>query len=200
MARKTPEESEQTRLKLMEAGMRMFAKYGYAYSTLDDIAQCAGLSRGAVYWHFKGKGELLQSILGASVFPLEAFFVPGADLAQGFEHFAKALHDTLAIQCHRDLCTILLKEGELGAPQCPVVMRWRAAQENLGAQLKLLLAAQNHYPVHRTLAEFEALVHLMELSITGLLVEALHSTQTPEQIIGPFVQTLKELAGGVGVA
>jgi AcrR family transcriptional regulator len=61
MARKTVEETEQTRIKLIAAGTRMFAKYGYAYSTLDDIAKCAGLSRGAVYWHFKGKGNLLLS-------------------------------------------------------------------------------------------------------------------------------------------
>ncbi|MQU06917.1 TetR family transcriptional regulator [Pseudomonas helleri] len=53
MARKTVEESEQTCIKLMEAGIRMFAEYGYAYSALDDIAKCAGLSLGAGYGHFK---------------------------------------------------------------------------------------------------------------------------------------------------
>ncbi|WP_194286573.1 hypothetical protein, partial [Pseudomonas helleri] len=43
----------------------------------------------------KGNRELLLSIMNASVLPLERFFVPAADPAQGFEHFARALNDTL---------------------------------------------------------------------------------------------------------
>lgn len=196
MARKTLEESEQTRLRLMEAGTRMFAKYGYAYSTLEDIAKCAGLSRGAVYWHFKGKRELLLSIMNAWVLPLEGFFVPTAHPAQGFEHFARALNDTLNVQHHRDFCTILLKDGEIGAPECPVVIRWRVARQNLRTQLTLLLIALGEMSAQRTKSQLNALVHLMALSITGLVIESLHNPESTEALTGPFVHTLQELVSG----
>lgn len=191
MARKTVEESEQTRIRLMEAGTRMFAQYGYADSTLEDIAKCAGLSRGAVYWHFKGKGELLQSVLDASVLPLEGFFVNAHDPTQGFEHFARSLNDTLNVQRHRDFCTILLKDGEVGATQCPVVARWLLAQRNLRNQLTLLLTAWGETSTQRQL---NALTHLMALSITGLILESLHSPQPTETLTGPFVRVLQGLA------
>lgn len=196
MARKTVEESEQTRIRLMAAGTRMFAKYGYAYSTLDDIAKCAGLSRGAVYWHFKGKGDLLLSIMNASVLPLEGFFVNSDDPTPGFEHFARALNDTLNVQHHRDFCTILLKDGEIGAPECPVVVRWRVAQHNLRTQLTLLLTALDGMSTQRTAVQLNALTHLMALSITGLVIESLHSPDSTETLTGPFVHTLQELVRG----
>lgn len=199
MARKTLEESEQTRLSLMEAGTRMFAKYGYADSTLEAIAKCAGLSRGAVYWHFKGKGELLLSIVNASVLPLEGFFVSAADPTQSFEHFTRALNDTLNVQRHRDFCTILLKDGEIGVSECPVVARWHVARKNLRTQLTLLLIALGEVSTQRTVAQLNALTHLMALSITGLVIESLHSPQPTEMLTGPFMHTLQELVSGGGI-
>lgn len=200
MARKTFEESEQTRVRLMEAGTRMFAKYGYAHSTLEDIAKGAGLSRGAVYWHFKGKGELLLSIMNASVLPLEGFFVPTADPAQGFEHFARALNDTLNVQHHRDICTILLKNGAIGELECPVVVRWRVAMQNLRAQLVLLLIALGEVSTQRPNAQLNVLAHLMAMSITGLVFESIHNPGPTETLTASFVQTLQELVSSGGIA
>jgi AcrR family transcriptional regulator len=199
MAKKTVEESEQTCFRLMETGTRMFAEYGYAYSTLDDIAKCAGLSRGALYGHIKGNRELLLSIMNASVLPLEGFFVPAADPAQGFEHFARALNDTLNVQHHRDFCTILLKDGEIGAPECPVVVRWHVARKNLRAQLTLLLIAMGKVSTQRTAAELKALAHLMALSNTGLIIESLHSPEPTETLTRPLVHTIQELVSGSGI-
>lgn len=197
MGRKTVEESEQTRLKLMEAGTRMFAQHGFAYSTLDDIAQCAGLSRGAVYWHFRGKDDLLRSILNAAVLPLERFFVASNGPANGFERFSRALSDTLGVQRHRDLCTILLKDGEIGTPECPVVVRWRLGRQNLRAQLTLLLDAQGPLSLKCSQGQRDALAHLMALSISGLIIESLHNPQPCEALTGPFVQTLQALVYSV---
>lgn len=170
----------------------MFAEYGYAYSTLDDIAKCAGLSRGAVYWHFKGKGDLLLSIMNASVLPLEGFFVNADDPTPGFEHLARALNDTLNVRHYRDFCTILLKDGEIGAPECPVVLRWRVVQHNLRTQLTLLLTALGG-STQRTTVQLNALTHLMSMCITGLVIESLHSPDSTETLTGPFVHTLQKL-------
>lgn len=58
MARKTKEEAERTRKDLIVAARRVFHECGVSRSTLEKIAQEAGVTRGAVYWHFKDKAEL----------------------------------------------------------------------------------------------------------------------------------------------
>jgi TetR/AcrR family acrAB operon transcriptional repressor len=66
--RKTKEEAEVTKEKLMDAGLKVFSRKGYATATLDDIAKEAGVTRGAVYWHFKGgKADLLVAILNDGI-------------------------------------------------------------------------------------------------------------------------------------
>ncbi len=62
--RKTKEEAEITKEKLQGAALKVFSKKGYAATTLDDIAKEAGVTRGAIYWHFKGgKAEIFTAIL-----------------------------------------------------------------------------------------------------------------------------------------
>lgn len=62
--RKTKEEADATREKLLDAALGVFSKKGYAIATLDDIAGEAGVTRGALYWHFKGgKPEVFQALI-----------------------------------------------------------------------------------------------------------------------------------------
>lgn len=62
--RKTKEEAEVTKEKLLGAALKVFSKKGYATATLDDIAKEAGVTRGAIYWHFKGgKAEIFTAII-----------------------------------------------------------------------------------------------------------------------------------------
>lgn len=63
MARRTKEEAEATRLKLMEAASTLFSKQGVATTTLLQVANEAGLSRGAIYWHFQNKDDLFQALM-----------------------------------------------------------------------------------------------------------------------------------------
>lgn len=54
---------EETREKVMDAGLRTFQEKGYEASTiLDIVANMDGLTRGAFYHHFKSKEELLSAI------------------------------------------------------------------------------------------------------------------------------------------
>ncbi len=48
--------------KLLEASMRLFLRKGYAGTTVNEIATSAGVSKGGLYWYFKSKDEILQSI------------------------------------------------------------------------------------------------------------------------------------------
>lgn len=62
MARKTKEEAAATRLLLLDAAERLFSEQGVSNTSLHDIALAAGLTRGAIYWHFENKGELLKAM------------------------------------------------------------------------------------------------------------------------------------------
>lgn len=62
MARKTKEEALKTRQMLLDAAIEQFARRGVSNTTLTDIADAAGVTRGAVYWHFSSKSELFNAM------------------------------------------------------------------------------------------------------------------------------------------
>ncbi len=47
-----------TKTKIIESAEKTFARYGYEGTTLDQVAENAGLTKGAVYWHFSSKSDL----------------------------------------------------------------------------------------------------------------------------------------------
>ena len=62
MARRTKEEAEQTRNAVLTAASQVFLERGVARATLEEVAQAAGVTRGAVYWHFRDKVDLFLAI------------------------------------------------------------------------------------------------------------------------------------------
>jgi len=62
MARKTKEEAEATREAILEAASKVFADEGVAQASLEKIAAEAGVTRGAVYWHFKNKPDIFRAL------------------------------------------------------------------------------------------------------------------------------------------
>ena len=62
MARKTKEEALETRNAILDATVRVFAAKGAANASLTDIAREAGVTRGAIYWHFTNKADLLNAL------------------------------------------------------------------------------------------------------------------------------------------
>ena len=63
MARRTKEEAERTRARIMASALSLFAKKGYDRTTFNDIAARLKLTKGAVYWHFESKQALLTALL-----------------------------------------------------------------------------------------------------------------------------------------
>ena len=72
MVRRTKEEAQETRNQILEAAEKAFYKRGIARTTLADIAELAGVTRGAIYWHFDNKAELVQALLDSLQEPLDA--------------------------------------------------------------------------------------------------------------------------------
>lgn len=72
MARRTKQDALATREALLDAAERVFEQRGVARTSLNDIAQAAGLTRGAVYWHFKDKADLFNAMMERVTLPLES--------------------------------------------------------------------------------------------------------------------------------
>ncbi len=60
--RKTKAESLKTREHLLLAALNTFYERGVSRASLNEIAQAAGVTRGALYWHFKNKEDLFEAL------------------------------------------------------------------------------------------------------------------------------------------
>jgi TetR/AcrR family acrAB operon transcriptional repressor len=71
MVRKTKAEAEQTRQEIIDAARCVFHECGVSRTSLEKIARVAGVTRGAVYWHFENKASLFYAMREDSVKDLE---------------------------------------------------------------------------------------------------------------------------------
>lgn len=62
MARKTKQQAQETRQHILDVALRMFSQQGVSSTSLAEIAKAAGVTRGAIYWHFKNKSDLFSEI------------------------------------------------------------------------------------------------------------------------------------------
>ncbi len=58
-----PDVSEERRNQILDTAEDVFAKRGFDEAKMDDIAQRSGLSKGAVYWYFKKKDDIIGALL-----------------------------------------------------------------------------------------------------------------------------------------
>jgi len=56
-------QTEETKIRILNQAKRLFLEKGYHAASIDDISQAVGLTKGALYCHFKNKEDLLRKIL-----------------------------------------------------------------------------------------------------------------------------------------
>lgn len=128
MARRTKAEAEQTRCHILDAAEQLFYERGVARTTLEDIAHAANVTRGAIYWHFRDKGDLFEAMQARAILPQEEVFEAlanddGGDPLLGLREACKdAIRHTAADERRRRVYTILLL-------RCEYVGEMKAAEE-----------------------------------------------------------------------
>jgi AcrR family transcriptional regulator len=70
--RRSKADAEITRCSILDAAADLFAKQGISRTRLDDIASSAGVTRGAIYWHFSDKESLIAAMIDRVSAPTEA--------------------------------------------------------------------------------------------------------------------------------
>jgi TetR/AcrR family transcriptional regulator, acrAB operon repressor len=71
MARKTKEDAQATRAAILDAAVQVFSVRGVSRASLADIAKEAGVTRGAIYWHFANKADLHNALWDEVLLPYE---------------------------------------------------------------------------------------------------------------------------------
>lgn len=92
MARRAKVDAEKTRAKIIASALSLFVKKGYEHTTFNDIAAKLKMTKGAVYWHFKSKAELLEALLGEA---MERFSAALTERMRGREMTYPAIADML---------------------------------------------------------------------------------------------------------
>lgn len=104
MARKTKEDAQVTRALILDAAERVFHRRGVSRTTLQEIAQEAGLTRGAIYWHFENKGELFHAMMERVTLPMMAGMteITPADQERPLERIRRNTASALQQIVHND--------------------------------------------------------------------------------------------------
>jgi TetR/AcrR family acrAB operon transcriptional repressor len=102
MARSSPEVAARTRESVIDAALHVFAERGFAATQLEEIAQRAEVTRGAVYHHFDGKTDLYLAVLRErwqrATAPILAHLDAG-DVRAFVRAFIDAVNDDDSVRC-----------------------------------------------------------------------------------------------------
>jgi TetR/AcrR family acrAB operon transcriptional repressor len=108
MARRTKEKAQETRNRILDTAEKVFVKKGVSNTSLAQLAEAAGVTRGAIYWHFRNKADLFDAMMSRVVLPMEEMAARAGDdnLEDPLAHVrACALnvleHLTTNVQCQR---------------------------------------------------------------------------------------------------
>src|SRR6266567_5628725 len=144
IVRRTKEEAAATRELLLNTALTVFGSKGYATTTLDDIARAAGVTRGAIYWHFGGKDELYNTLVrerfarASTVF--ESIFSQGGSplemLRQFMIRFLEYLEDDPA---YRAVLELTIFKTEVGPDLASGMQEKQQANQAMIASLERLL-------------------------------------------------------------
>jgi TetR/AcrR family acrAB operon transcriptional repressor len=102
MARRTKEAAQATRSHILDTAELVFERHGVSGTSLHEIAKAAGLTRGAIYWHFTDKADLFNAMIERATMPLEeigsvcGFGGTDLSLAQMRDGFREALKRIVA--------------------------------------------------------------------------------------------------------
>lgn len=128
MVRKTKAEAEQTREALLDAAEMIFFEKGVARTTLEEICRAAGLTRGALYWHFRNKADVLAALIERVELPVDSLLseIAEADasrrdlLEQTRAVFLRVFRELADDNQRRRVFTILIQGTELVGEMKPI--------------------------------------------------------------------------------
>lgn len=116
--RKTKTEAQKTRQHLLDAALEVFWRDGVTRASLQAIAQEAGVTRGALYWHFKNKEDLFETLFEQQYADFFAAFNDqtlrdNQDVWAHLQHNLTTMFETLATrESKHKFCNVMFSKCE----------------------------------------------------------------------------------------
>ncbi|MDK4688632.1 TetR family transcriptional regulator [Kingella negevensis] len=174
--RKTKAEAEQTRQHLLNAALEVFYRVGVTRASLNEIAQEAGVTRGALYWHFKNKEDLFAALFEQK----HAIFVSLLnddvldETEDAWTHLRHSLHELLRVlsqdEQQRKFCSVMnlkCERTETNQTITELVLRYHASSRAQIIRAMKLSVQQGKLPVQ---TDIEAAALYLESSLVGLII------------------------------
>ena len=162
--------------ELLAAALQIFARRGYRQAGVDEIAAAAGYSKGALYWHFSGKEDLLSALLEERIdAPMREMVAllesapPDRDMSvEASREFARQLSSQRdAMLLEREYWSLAIRDPELRA-------RYAERQTELrGALASALGARARHLGMPDLPMPAEDVARIVMSIIGGLTVDEL---------------------------
>lgn len=186
MGRRSVEESRETRRTLLNAAVIEFSEKGMDGARIDEIAERAGVTKGAIYTHFDGREDLLVEACRSALRSLQVIQLAteAPDLATYADEAARRLLSPEA-RTARMLITELYASAMRSTVIAELVAEWHAgfvetvkdrgatgplSAETVAMWLNLLFVALSHIDVHDDVDHDEVLVILNRFA-TALFIE-----------------------------
>lgn len=191
MARKTKAEAAATREALLDAAEEVFFAKGVARTSLEQIARHAGLTRGAVYWHFKDKADLFKALVERVHMPfqslLEEVDISDADISP-LESMRRVCHAGMARleqPSYQRILSILMHRCEFFSDIDPLEMQDKIGKECFDEMLALFEMAQQQHLLRDSLSP-EMATRMLQSMLGGLFHDWLRN---------PSVYSISERSG-----
>ena len=169
-------EGRAARDELLSAALRVFARRGYREAGVEEIAAEAGYSKGALYWHFGSKADLLDALLAERVdkpmrekVALLASAPPEQDMSvEGTKAFARQMAEQReAVLLEREYWSLAIRDPDLRA-------RYAARQAELRRELAAAMQARaEHLGTPDLTMPAEDVARIVMSIISGLTVDEL---------------------------
>lgn len=169
------EQREESYEKLLNAARRLFLAAGYRATTLDQVASNAGLTKGAVYFHFRSKEKLLLALLArvhdVVVVPIvEALTSAKGTAGDKLIRFAH-VHAELGLSHRDDMMLLIAMSIEFSEKRGPVQARVKQIYQVVYDRLEeIIRAGQRKGELHRN-APVREMAAILVANHDGTLLE-----------------------------
>ncbi len=202
MARKTKEEAMATREGILDAAQACFHEFGVAGTSLAMIGERAGYTRGAVYWHFKNKTEVLTAMIDRERIPFierlrrtasSKRTTPVLDLRSALLVSFQELAEDERL---RNMMEIMLRNDLSVESQAMQELQREASREELGIIAAAMQRARDLGQL-RPNVDVDTVARIISTSLTGVLYSSMlepelfdlqrDGAETLDAIFGAFV-------------
>ncbi len=166
-----------TREQILDSSLRLFSEKGFARTSVRDIAQSAGITDAAIYYHFTSKRELFEALIEERGFTAALDELERVEITVGPE---EAIH-TLAVEAlsfiyrNRDVLKVLMVEAMADDPVATeeyqiLSDRWRKAEARI-------LRFYAEHGLLRT-EDCDELAQQLVITVLGVLADFMMSSAT----------------------